>query len=98
MGGCTITQIGKNVEDLLETMKKQVLAAAKSGLWVDSALVLIDPENEESRLYRVEYSPLLTEVVLTEVPKGRAFHVGVASRYGPHPEKGQMVATVHVHS
>ncbi len=98
MGGCMITKVGKSVEELLPIMKKQILEAARIGLWADSALIIMNPYNEAVHIFKVKYAPLGTELTFHEVEDGRSFHVGIAGRYGPHPEPGQLVATVHVHT
>lgn len=98
MGGCTITIVGDTETELLTRMKQQILSAGISGLWVDSELCIINPEETKAKLFKVEYIPLGTELKFIEVQKGRAFHVGVSGRFGKKPEKGQLVATVHVHT
>ena len=98
MGGSTITLVADNLEDLFLAIEKQIIAASKMGLYVDSELVVIDPWIKVARFFRVEYAPLGTKMSFIEIPKGRVFHVGVAGRFGPKPEPGQIVGTVHVHS
>ena len=96
MGGTTITHNGTK-EEILEHMKAQIKAAAELGLYPDSALAIIDRENQIATLYKVDIDPT-GEVEFTETPEGPIFHVGVAARFHPPPEPGQLVGTIHVHS
>ena len=96
MGGATITHNG-TLEEIHAFMKDQIKAAAELGLYPDSALAIIDPENKKATLYTVAIDPTGT-VIFVEAPEGPIFHVGVAARFNPPPEPGQLTGTVHVHS
>jgi len=102
MGGCTITKVADTMEQLFEYMRGQILAGANSGLWVDSELIVIEPGKDEAKIFKVEYEGEPQDgdlsVDFKKVQKGRAFHVGIAARFGEKPEPGQLVGTVHVHT
>lgn len=105
MGGCTITRLAESLDHLFSDIEKQIIAAASCGLYPDSELVVIEPNAKVAKLFRttVKYNdtPFYSAPVgvdFAEVKEGRAFHVGVAGRYGPEPEEGQLVGTIHVHS
>jgi len=96
MGGATITHNGTK-EEILEHMKGQVKAAHESGLYPDSSLVIIDIENQNAELFKVDVSET-GEAIFTEINEGPIFHVGIAARFNPPPEPGQLVGTLHFHS
>lgn len=93
-------KIGSSIEQLLEETKEWIRGASQSGLWVDSELIIMNPKTNEVKIYKVEYTDDYgMEMTFTEVTKGRAFHVGIAGRFGDRPtEEKPFVATVHVHS
>lgn len=88
------------MELIFHYMREQMLAAAKQGLWADSALVIIEPGEEEAKLFEVVYKGEPQDgnmsVEFKETKKGRAFHVGVAAVYGEKPGSDQLVGTVHI--
>ena len=105
MGGCTLTVIRDTRDEAIEYIKGQIMAAAEGGLWPDSELIVLQEGAKIAELYRVELinapvegDNMACEINLTEVKKGRAFHVGVAGRYNRPLKAGEWVATVHVHS
>lgn len=105
MGGCTITKIAENKTWLLAEMEQQILRALEMGLWPDSELIIIEHGAEEAEIYKVlvkdnEALPSFGKWIIgfEKVEKGRAFHVGVAGRFGPKPGPDEWVGTIHVHS
>lgn len=105
MGGCTITRVADTLNQLFSDMENQILNAASCGLMADAELIVLDPSKGEGRVFKINlvssdrpFHPPYSGVEFEEVNEGRAFHVGVAGRFGPKPEKGQLVGTVHVHT
>jgi len=100
--GCTITRVAGTLGELLKEFESQVLAATRMGLWPDSELIVINPRKDSARIFRVnvktreEFLGEPIGVDFVEVESGRAFHVGMAGRYGPKPDENQIVGTVHV--
>ena len=105
MSGCTITRVADTLDQLFSEMRKQILAAAKTGLEPDSDLVVIDNTKDKARIFKVNvyhdlpfYPKDKVRIDFAEVDKGRTFHVGMAGLFGPKPDEGQLIGTIHVHS
>jgi len=105
MGGCTITKLATSLTQLFSDMEKAIINAESAGLGVDSELVVIDPTKDKARFFKatLKYDETIpisypTGVDFEEVEKGRAFHIGVAGRFGPKPEEGQLAGAIHVHT
>lgn len=105
MGGCTITRLSTSLTQLFTDIEEQVLKAYDLGLEPDSELIVIDPAKRFASIFKAilkfdETIPMSypTGVTFEEVSTGRAFHIGVAGKFGPKPEEGQLVGTIHVHT
>ena len=100
--GFTISKVANSLDELLEEFGGQVLEAVRRGFWPDSELIVIDPRRNTARIFKVdvkshdECPDVPVEVGFEVVESGRAFHVGVAGRYGPHPDDDQIVGTIHI--
>jgi len=105
MGGCTITKVADTQEEVLRLMEKAIKAAQIAGLEPDSELIVLREGDEVASIYIVTieghpqtHEPEDIKVHFAATDRGRAFHVGVAGHFGPKPNEGQFVGTIHVHT
>jgi len=105
MGGCTLTVIRDTKDEVIRNITDQLIIAARSGLFPDSELVVLQEGAESAEIYKchLEHEDTIPvsfpySLRLETVEEGRLFHVGVAARYNRTLQPGEWVATVHVHS
>lgn len=105
MGGTTIIQNGKTVEEVLAKIKKGIIRAFPN-LAPDSDVALYNPTTKEGKIFKAtikwaksDENEYPEDVEFKEAEEGNiAMPTTVASIYGKKPRKGEWQGSIHLHT
>jgi len=107
MGGATVSQTGRDVNEVLEKLKTSILNAIPMGLLPDSDVALYQPSTKVGKIFQAQIVWKTTEygeeypadVLFFEKEKGRnvALPITVTAHYGHKPEKDEWIGCLHLH-
>jgi len=105
MGGATVSQTGKDVNEVLEKLKASILNAIPT-LFPDSDVVLYQPSTNVGKIFEAKIVWKTTEygeeypadVIFFEKEKGRniGLPVTVTACYGQKPKENEWIGCIHL--